>query len=395
MAKKRTAGEGSVFQDDRGYWNVQIPLQRVRGRMTYKRIRCKTLAGLHEKRKDFERKVALGLVATTKSSTVAAFLQDWLTQTVPMRNRYSTLQSYQQLTRDYLIPHLGSYRLDELERKHVQAMINTIARDHAPRTVRNVRAVLRRALNVAMRDGFVSRNVATLVDLPHAEKPKIRTLTPDEARRLLAATEQHRLRALYWTALLLGLREGELCGLRLEDLNLEAGTLRPSQAVQRQEGKLVFIPLKTDASQEALPIPEPLLTVLRAHVAALAEQQGVSGWREHGLLFPSEIGTPLEPRNLIRHFKTVLKAANLPDIPFHNLRHTCGTLLAVLGTHARSIQAVLRHASHHTTLMYYVHADTSTERAAVEGLGALLGAQDQKLALSDQQGVVDTIGKNE
>jgi integrase len=393
MGKKRTAGEGSVFQDDRGYWNVQIPLRRVRGRMTYKRIRCKTLAGLHQKRKEFERKVALGLVVTTKCPTVETFLQEWLTQTVPMRNRYSTVQSYQQLTRDYLIPHLGSYQLDELERKHVQAMINTIARERAPRTVRNVRAVLRRALNVAMRDGLVNRNVANLVDLPRAAKPKIRTLTAEEARRLLAAIEQHRLRALYWTALLLGLREGELCGLRLEDLNLEAATLHPGQAVQRQEGKLVFVPLKTDASQESLPVPKPLLTVLRTHIAALEEQRSVAGWREHGLLFPSEVGTPLEPRNLVRHFKAVLKAAALPNIPFHNLRHTCGTLLAVLGAHPRMIQAVLRHASHHTTMMYYVHADTSTERAAVEGLGTLLGSQDQ--GLSDQKGVIDRIGENE
>jgi integrase len=84
-------------------------------------------------------------------------------------------------------------------------------------------------------------------------------------------------------------------------------------------------------------------------------------------------------------FQAILKAAALPNIPFHNLRHTCGTLLAVLGAHPRMIQAVLHHASHHTTMMYYVHADTSTERAAVEGLDTLLGAQERELSWDGRQ----------
>jgi len=106
--KARLPGEGSIFKDERGFYNIQIPLGKVRGRLQYKRLRSKTLEGLHEKRREFEKKQALGLVSTAKTPTVETFLKDWLAQSVPARNRYSTARGYKQIVRDYLIPHLGS-----------------------------------------------------------------------------------------------------------------------------------------------------------------------------------------------------------------------------------------------------------------------------------------------
>lgn len=380
--KARLPGEGSIFKDERGLYNIQIPLGKVRGRLQYKRIRCKTLEGLHEKRREFEKRLALGLVSTTRTPTVETFLKDWLAQSVPARNRYSTARAYQQIVRDYLIPHLGSYRLDALEPKHVQQMINAITAERAPRTVRNVRACLRRALNVARRDGLLIRNVAELVDVPKAEKSNIRTLDVTEARRLLDAVEQHRLKALYWTALLLGLREGELCGLRWADINLDEARLCITQSVQRQKhgdaaGKLHFVAPKTDSSVAPMPIPEVLIHILQEHQARQDQERRAAQWQEHGLVFPSEVGTPLEPRNLVRHFKGVLTQAALPIIPFHHLRHTCGTLLMESGEHPRVIQAILRHASFHTTMAFYAHAQPEIQREAVEGLGALISAPEQ------------------
>jgi integrase len=261
----------------------------------------------------------------SKTPTVETFLSDWLVQSVPARNRYRTQQGYTQIVRDYLIPHLGRYRLDALEPKHVQVMLNAIASERAPRTVRNVRAALRRALNVAIRDGYLTRNVAKLVDVPQADKPRIRTLTADEARQLLAAIEDHRLKALYWTALLLGLREGELCGLRIDDLDLEAGTLSSTYAVQRQQGKLRHdLRLKTEESRRSLPLPSVLRGILKEHLARLKEAQAFYKWQEHGLLFPSERGTPLEPRNLFRHFKAVLAGAATCQSPSRYLRISGG-----------------------------------------------------------------------
>jgi integrase len=393
MARKpnaRLPGEGSIFNDERGFYNVQIPLGKVRGRLRYKRIRCKTLPGLHEKRREFEKRLALGLVSTSKTPTVETFLKDWLVQAVPARNRYSTARSYRQIARDYLIPHLGNYRLDALEPKHVQHMLNTIAAEKAPRTVRNIRACLRRALNVAKRDSLVTRNVAELVDVPQAKKTEIRTLNAEEARRLLVVAETHRLKALYWTALLLGLREGELCGLRWADVHLDDAKLYITQSVQRQKhgdagGKLYFVEPKTESSAAPLPVPKILIGILREHRARQDEERCYEKWQEQGLVFPSEVGTPLEPRNLVRHFKSVLKQAGLPTIPFHNLRHTCATLLMESGEHPRVIQAILRHASFHTTMAFYAHAQPQMQREAVEGLGMLIGEPERVLELPKKQ----------
>lgn len=409
--KKAVAGYGQPFMDSRGYWNIQIANGMKRGRTVYKRIRCKTLDGLRRKQRDFETKRARGMRVEhgEKIPTVAAFLTDWLEQSVATRNRFRTYERYRGIVYQYLIPYLdprNTRPLDELDRRHVQAMINELAQPDlpkrkkglAPRTLRNLKAVLRRALNVAVQDGALIRNVAKGVDVPPEPSNKKRTFTPAEVRIFFAAIEGHWLKAIFWTALLMGLREGELCGLRIEDLDLDTARLHPYQAIQRQKrtaekGKLTTVPLKTEASNEPLPVPAPLVSVLRAQLALLEDARKQEDWEEHGLLFPSRRGTPLEPRNLFRSFKVILAAVNkradrekrpqdkLPDIPFHNLRHTCGTLLAEMNVHPRVIQAVLRHASYYTTMRYYVHTQEATQAAAVEDLSAMLVEPERAIEL--------------
>lgn len=397
--KRAQKGYGQPFQDSRGFWNIQIVNGTKRGRTVYKRIRSKTMEGLRGKQKEFETKVARGQRVGKGVPTVAAFLRQWIDLSVKTRNRYSTHKRYSQIVEDFLIPWLdprGTRRIDALERTHVQEMINELAlpdppkrpKAQAPRSLRNIRSVLRRALKVALDDGLILRNVAKSVDLPPEPSDDKRTLDTVEARRFMAAVEGSWQRALYWTALLMGFREGELCGFRLEDLDLTRGILYPRQGIQRQGGKLVAIELKTKASREPLAIPSPLIPVLQEHLTKLEEARGQSTWTEHGMLFPSTVGTPQEPRNLVRQFKGVITSWNkhhptepIPIIPFHNLRHTCGTLLAEMGVHPRVIQAVLRHASYYTTMKFYVHSREATEAAAVEGLGALLVEPDRILEL--------------
>lgn len=402
--KRAPKGYGKPFQDARGYWNIQIANGEKRGRTVYKRIRCKTIEGLRAKQKDFEAKVARGQRVGKGVPTVAAFLRQWIDLSVKTRNRYSTHRRYAQIVEQYLIPWLdprGTRKLDELDRTHVQQMINELAQSDppkrpkalAPRSLRNIRSVLRRALKVAMDDGLILRNVAKMVDLPAEPNDDKRTLTTVEARWFMDAVAGSWQRALYWTALLMGFREGELCGFRLTDLDMERGILHPHHGIQRQKeegetGKLVAIELKTKASREPLTIPSPLIPILREHLDKLGEARGQSTWTEHGMLFPSTVGTPQEPRNLARQFQGIIKAWNkarpaqtIPTIPFHNLRHTCGTLLAEMGVHPRVIQAVLRHASYYTTMKFYVHSREATEAAAVEGLGAMLVDTDRILEL--------------
>lgn len=234
---------------------------------------------------------------------------------------------------------------------------------------------------------MVVRNVAELVEIPTAEQPKTRALQVHEARQLLNAVQGERLEALYWVALLLGLRRGEILGLRWEDVNLEQRTLQVTGAVSRQKqedgkSKIVFTPTKTTAGVRLLPLPDILCTVPAAHQARQNDERTTLGWQEHGLVFPSEKGTPLEAQNVInRSFKPALERAGIPDLRFHDLRHSCASLLIALGVDPKTVSAILGHTSTAFTLTTYSHALPEITCQAVTELGSLLIDTDRVLAL--------------
>src|SRR5262249_8267230 len=155
-------------------------------------------------------------------------------------------------------------------------------------------------------------------------------LTPDQARTLLDAAQGDRLEALYGVALACGLRMGEILGLSWQDLDLEHARMAVSQALQRQKGRgLVLGETKTDRSRRTIGLPAPLVTALRAHRVRQLEERLAAGsrWHDQGFVFASRLGTALEPRNLHRAFKRMLKRAGLPDIRSHDLRHSAASLM--------------------------------------------------------------------
>jgi integrase len=201
----------------------------------------------------------------------------------------------------------------------------------------------------------------------------------------LNAVQGKRLAALYWTALLLGLREGELLGLRWQDVDLDRQTLGIAGAISRQKqangrSRLVLVPTKTQAGARTLPLPALLCSILREHKAGQDEERRGPGWEEHGLVFPSERGTPLEAGNLVsRSFKPALKRAGLADMRFHDLRHTTASLLLASGVDTKTVSAILGHTSPAFTLATYAHVLPEITRQAVAGLGDLLGNAERGL----------------
>jgi integrase len=281
---------------------------------------------------------------TFTSLTVKEYLEQWLEQIVKRQNRIRTYDRYAGDINNYLIPDLGKHQLAKLTPAPVQALLNKLAdAGLAYRSIRNVRAVLRRALNQAMRFGYVVRNVATLVDVPGEVTFVAEPLDEEQAKRLLDAITGHRWELLYRIALGLGLRKGEILGLRWEDVDFEAATLRISGSLQRQRGRLERTTTKTEASIRVIALPPSLLAMLCDHKQRQAEMRAVARrWIETGLVFTSSVGTPIEPSDLSRHFKQVLKEAGLPEhTRFHDLRHSCATLLIVMGVHPRVVMEIL------------------------------------------------------
>lgn len=376
VKKRRMREEGGVHKA-RGYLVAEIELPRLAdGKRRRKRIYAKTAVELAEKRRAFE--VDAGLLPTSDKMTVGELLDHWMGGSVKTKNRAHTYESsYEPIVRLHLKPALGHLKARSLNSTHVQAMINAKLADYAPRTLRNVRAVLRRALGWAKGKGLVKDNAAADIDIPQATKPQYRTLDSGAAQRFLDALAGHRLEPFYWTLLLMGMRVSELIGQQIADLDLDAGTMRVRRQMQRLKGRWVETPTKS-GSDTVLSLPSVLIPILRAHLDRLKEEATLGGWKEQGLLFPNERGGPFHGSFIYKQFKAALKRAAIdPEgIRVHDLRHTCASLMIAQGAHLSVIKERLRHSQISITADTYGHVFEETQRAAAEALGGLFVAPE-------------------
>jgi integrase len=171
----------------------------------------------------------------------------------------------------------------------------------------------------------------------------------------------------------MGLRRGEALGLSWADVDLEHGRLTIRQALHRVDGQLKLDQVKTEASVAVLPIPAPLVTILRGHRKRQFEERFAAGsrWRETGLVFTTALGGPIEPRNVNRMFHRVCEIANVPQLRVHDLRHSCATLLFTMGVQPATVQRILRHSSITVTTGTYVEVIDAVQRDALDSMGSL------------------------
>ncbi len=388
MGKLRRHGEGSIYQrESDGLWCTSVDLGIINGKRKRKVIYGKTRKEVADKLKALHRDQAIGVKIAPEHYTVEQFLKRWLDEVICNREP-RTQVSYRATINNHIVPLIGHYKLQKPLPEHVQAMANALRqkqpaegkRKLGPHSVEYACLVLSRALNQARRWGYVAKNVVNDVELPKVRRPKIQPATEQQAHALLAAVKDHRLEGIYWVALFLGLRRGEVLGLKIESLDVEACTLRVDGSLQRVGKELVRSNTKTESSQRTLPVPEPVVRVLRTHLKRLEAERLSAGddWEEHGYLFATERGTPIEPSNLIRHFKAALKRAGLPETTrFHDLRHWCDSLLISYKVHPKAIQEILGHANITTTLNIYGHLLPNVLRDAADQMAGLAGEDDE------------------
>jgi integrase len=304
--------------------------------------------------------------------TVARWLRYWLTSRTSIRP--STLRSYQHHVDTYLIPHLGRFQLDELSGRHVAAMFRTLAavdtgrgRPPTPGTLHRIRATLRAALNVMVREGIRSDNPARHVELPgprrpHAEvwtnqriaawrergqRPIVAVWTAPQLAAFLTTVAMDRLYPMWWLIALRGLRRGEAAGLRWCDIDMGAGTLMIEQ--QRiSYGRTVHVgPPKTAASRRTIALDRTTMQLLRDHRRSQQCERDAAGdrWQESGYLFTMPDGSPLHPDWLTRRFRRLVVLSELPPVRLHDLRHGAASLALAAGADLKTVQAMLGHAS--------------------------------------------------
>jgi len=323
----------------------------------------------------FQAELSRGRLPAGHNPTVVDFLRSWLETSVKPRLRPLTYASYKVNVEKHLVPTLGRYRLDQLTPLHVQEMMNErLATGLSTKSVAYIHQVLRTALGLAVRWDMVSRNVARLVDRPRIQRKQIKPLTPDEARTFLAAVRGHRLEALFSVALALGLRQGEALGLRWDDIDFTAGTLRVSHQLQRIDTKLTLVPPKTEKSRRTLVMPSMIVQRLREHEKRQVAEKLWAGskWQESGLVFANRVGQPTQARRVIEQFHDALAQAGLRRMRFHDLRHSCATLLLVQGVSPRVVMEVLGHSEIALTMNAYSHVVPELQREAAKRMQAIL-----------------------
>jgi integrase len=313
-----------------------------------------------------------GLVFDAGTLTVGQYLERWH-KAVKGTVRDSTYDRMDQLVRLHIRPALGRVRLKNLTTAHARWLYRErLDSGLAPATVHKIHAVLHKALEAAVADGLLPRNPTAGLKLPKITRQEIHPLSTEETRRLLGAAIGDRLEALYVLAIATGLRQGELLALKWEDVDLERGVLRVRRTITRKGGKLSLGEPKTKKSRRSVKLTVAAMEALRSHLPRqLREMERMSSlYRPGGLVFANEVGSIINPSNLRnRSFAGLLKRADLsPTTRFHDLRHTCATLLLSQDINPKIVSEMLGHSSVAITLDIYSHVLPTMQENAIRAL---------------------------
>ena len=325
---RREHNTGSIFKRKDGRWSVQVQnpsLDPTAPR--YITRYAKTHSEATQLLNELVSHVTLGRTIATKRQTVAEYLDSWICSFGPGSREPKTLSWYRMMVEQHLKPTIGKIDIRKLQAVQVQLMINSKAQSGlAPSTVRGIHAVLRTALNQAWKYEMVAENVARKVTLPKQQQRETEFLDPLDARKLLDALEGHQIEGLVQLALGTGMRLGEVTGLRWDQIDLEAETVRVVGQLQRLDGKLALKTLKSRSSRRSLPLIGIALQAVKSEQVRQEQQRSVYRGAEFNplkLVFLNSEGHPFDQKNVNRHLKAACTRASITPVSFHKLRHTC------------------------------------------------------------------------
>jgi integrase len=356
VSKRRARGEGTIYQRPDGLWAAQITLLDGKRKTKYGKTQREVKEWLLEKRKE----LAGGLLIDDKNVTAGEFLDKWLDIVSP-RLRPATLATHETIIRVHIKPALENLRLSQITPAHLQTLYSQKLKDGlSRRTVKYIHTIIHQMLDQALKWGLVARNVSEAVDAPTPDKKQVEPLTRDEVKRLLEVLKGDRLYAFYVVALATGLRRGELLALTWDNVDLDNDVVYVRKTLQSIRGQgLVIGEPKSEKSRRPVVLPDFAHAVLTDHKAKQKVQSR--------FVFCTSKGTPFGPRNIMRHFKKMLKKAELPNtIRIHDLRHTFVSFMLSQNVPPKDVQVIAGHASFSTTMDIYGHLMPGAQREAAK-----------------------------
>ena len=321
---RRGAQEGSIFQRKDGRWVGSLNLRWEDGKRKRRHFYAATAAEVRDELLKARTDQSHGLPVASERQTVAKFLEDWLEHTLKNRAKPRSFESFTTIVNKHIVPTLGRIRLDKLTPQQVQALLEKKRQPYKTTTnsgkaiekhglsaqsVASIRTVLRSALSQALKWGMVARNVATLIDPPRIPRPKTHIIDAEGARKLLEVARGERFEAILVLALTLGLRRGEILGLRWSDVDFASRAIRVNQALQRVGGKLQVTDVKTERSRRVVAVPDSVVRALKIRRAQQTQERLIAGlkWKDSDLTFTNPTGGPIGTDYVAPRFQAVIK----------------------------------------------------------------------------------------
>jgi integrase len=355
-----------------------------------------TRPGVTRKVRELEKQRDGGTVRKSGPAwTVEKWLTHWVENIAAPFVRENTIAGYRVAVNVHLIPGVGKHRLDLLQPEHLEKLyVRMMANGSSAATAHQAHRTLRTALNEAVRRGHLSRNPATLAKAPRLVEHEIEPYSVEEIRLLLKTALDGRNGARWAVALALGLRQGEALGLKLSDVDVDAGSmfvrrgrLRPrwrhgcggtcgrkygGHCPQRQPERDETSETKSRAGRRGIGLPAELVELLRAHRVEQDRERETAAqlWTDGGWLFATPTGGPLNPRTDYDEWKRLLVRAGVRDGRLHDARHTAATVLLLLGVPERAVMGIM--GSHTAMAARYQHVTSAIQRDIALRVGGLI-----------------------
>jgi len=332
--------------------------------------------------KETLRRIDQGMTFEGTQVTLTRFVKTWLAGK-EISQRPKTFVQYRQICEQHILPRMGTLRMQEIQPAHIkQLYLAKREEGRGARTVQMIHTILHNIFKQAMKEGILGRNPVEAVNRPMVEKTEMQILTEEQARRMVIATHGIRYGALFYLALITGMREGELLGLKWSDLDWERGIISIQRQLQRIRGKgIVFSQPKTKAGRRQIKLGQATIERLVNHreEQSLIRDAQRERWEENDLIFPNTLGKPMACENMTAEFNRFLKVNDLPDIRFHDLRHTSISFLLDMGTPVNTVQQRAGHSKASITTDTYGHSMAHSQDEAAERIEELINPIAVKL----------------
>lgn len=332
MARKGTRsaqGGGTIRQRPDGRWEARYTVGRDpgTGKQIQRSVYGSTQKEVRQKLAQITASIDKGTYQTPNRITVAEWMVEWLSTSCANKVKPLTLQSYQAITRNHIVPAIEAVELQAVRGAHIQRLYNSMtAAGLSGKTVKNVGAILHKALSVALKQGLIAANPCDAAELPKAEHKEIRPLADDEIPRFLAAIDGSPMRNAFALCLFVGLREGECLGLSWGQVDFEKGRITVSQQLQKSKasGEYYIAPTTKSGKPRTIEPPPIAFEYLRAERVKQLENRlrAGPGWSNpDDLVFTDEAGDHYAIYTFYKRFKAIAASIGRPDARPHDLRH--------------------------------------------------------------------------